>query len=92
MWGLFVFVLNGFIFVLLGLEWPQLAVDLPPGGLRNIALATAAVCATVVLVRLAWLPLMTYGVRFVLIPPVGRRPFRHAAGCSWPAGPACAAS
>ncbi len=34
-WGLFVFVLNGFIFVLLGLEWPRLAVDLPPGGLRK---------------------------------------------------------
>ena len=65
-WGLFVFVLNGFIFVLLGLEWPRLAVDLPPGGLRNIALATAAVCATVVLVRLAWLPFMTYGMRLFL--------------------------
>jgi Na+/H+ antiporter len=65
-WGLFVFLLNGFIFVLLGLEWPQLAIDLPPGGLRSIALATAAVCATVVLVRLAWLPLMTYGARFVM--------------------------
>ena len=65
-WGLFVFVLNGFIFVLLGLEWPRLAVDLPPGGLRNIALATTAVCAAVVLVRLAWLPLMTYGGRLFL--------------------------
>jgi len=65
-WGLFVFLLNGFIFVLLGLEWPQLAIDLPPGGLRSIALATAAVCAAVVLVRLAWLPLMTYGTRFLL--------------------------
>ncbi len=65
-WGLFVFVLNGFIFVLLGLEWPRLAVDLPPGGLRNIALATAAVCATVILVRLAWLPLMTYGTRLFI--------------------------
>ncbi len=65
-WGLFVFLLNGFIFVLLGLEWPSLAVDLPPGGLRNIALATTAVCAAVVLVRLAWLPLMTYGARILL--------------------------
>jgi CPA1 family monovalent cation:H+ antiporter len=65
-WRLFVFLLNGVIFVLLGLEWPQLAIDLPPGGLRSIALATAAVCATVVLVRLAWLPLMTYGARFVM--------------------------
>jgi Na+/H+ antiporter len=65
-WALFVFVLNGFIFVLLGLEWPRLAVDLPPGGLRNIALATTAVCAAVVLVRLAWLPVMTYGARFLL--------------------------
>ena len=70
-WGLFVFVLNGFIFVLLGLEWPRLAVDLPPGGLRNIALATVAVCATVILVRLAWLPLMTYGMR--LVSPRSRR-------------------
>ncbi len=65
-WGLFVFVLNGFIFVLLGLEWPRLAVDLPPGGLRSIAFATAAVCATVVLVRLAWLPAMTYSARLVM--------------------------
>lgn len=65
-WALFVFVLNGFIFVLLGLEWPRLAVDLPPGGLRAIAFATFAVCAAVVLVRLAWLPVMTYGTRFLL--------------------------
>jgi CPA1 family monovalent cation:H+ antiporter len=72
-WGLFVFVLNGFIFVLLGLEWPRLAVDLPPGGLRNIAVATVAVCATVVLVRLAWLPLMTYGAR-ALVPRARRAP------------------
>ena len=65
-WRLFVFVLNGFIFVQLGLEWPQLAVDLPPGGLGAIALATVAVCATVILVRLAWLPLTTYGARLLL--------------------------
>ena len=65
-WELLVFVLNGFIFVLLGLEWPRLAVDLPPGGVRDIALALAAVCATVILVRLAWLPIMTYGARALM--------------------------
>ncbi len=70
-WGLFVFVLNGFIFVLLGLEWPRLAVDMPAGGLRDFALAIVAVCATVMLVRLAWLPFVTYGARLLL-------PRRHA--------------
>ena len=72
-WGLLVFVLNGFIFVLLGLEWPRLAVDLPPGGLRAFALPMAAVCATVILVRLAWLPIMTYGAR-ALIPSKRKEP------------------
>jgi monovalent cation/hydrogen antiporter len=69
-WDLFVFILNGFIFVLLGLEWPRLAVDLPPGGLRAMLVPTVAVCAAVILVRLLWLPLVAYGGRLLFGPRV----------------------
>ncbi len=73
-WNLFVFILNGFIFVLLGLEWPRLVVDLPPGGLAAIALPTALICLTVIVVRLAWTPLAVYGNLFLLFVPHHRRP------------------
>jgi monovalent cation/hydrogen antiporter len=73
-WNLFVFILNGFIFVLLGLEWPRLVVDLPPGGLRSIALPAALVCLTVIVIRLAWTPLAVYGNLFLLFLPRHRRP------------------
>ena len=78
-WNLFVFILNGFIFVLLGLEWPRLLVDLPPGGLRSIALPTALVCLTVILVRLAWTPLAVYGNLFLLFLP-HRKPAKAPRG------------
>ncbi len=59
-WNLIVFVLNGFIFVQLGLEWPSLALDLPAGGLRSIALATALVCVAVIGARMVWLALVAW--------------------------------
>lgn len=73
-WNLFVFILNGFIFVLLGLEWPRLVVDLPPGGLRSMVLPTILVCITVIAVRLAWTPLAVYGNLFLLFVPHHKRP------------------
>lgn len=58
-WKLLIFLLNGIIFVVLGLEWPNLRHDLAEGGVRAMLPAILAVCLAVVLVRLAWLPLMT---------------------------------
>ncbi len=65
-WKLLVFMLNGVIFVILGLEWPNLAADLPDGGAGSIWVPIVAVCATVILVRLAWFPLMSFGLRSLL--------------------------
>jgi monovalent cation/hydrogen antiporter len=73
-WNLFVFILNGFIFVLLGLEWPRLVVDLPPGGLRTMLLPTALVCIAVIGIRLAYTPLAVYGNLFLLFVPKHKRP------------------
>lgn len=58
-WKLLVFLLNGIIFVVLGLEWPNLKRDLPEGGIGSMLPAIIAVCLTVIVVRLAWLPIMT---------------------------------
>ncbi len=58
-WKLLVFLLNGIIFVVLGLEWPNLRRDLPPGGIISILPAILAVCVTVIVVRLLWVPAMS---------------------------------
>lgn len=72
-WKLLVFIMNGVIFVILGLEWPNLAADLPDGGVRSLIRPIVAVCGTVILVRLAWVPMMTAGLR-LLMPEERRGP------------------
>jgi CPA1 family monovalent cation:H+ antiporter len=62
-WKLLVFLLNGIVFVMLGLEWPNLKGDLPEGGIQRIMPAIVAVCLAVILVRLAWVPAMTALIR-----------------------------
>jgi len=59
-WDLVVFLLNGVVFVLIGLQIAALRRTLPQGDLRPLLLAAAAVTATLMAVRMAWVPLAAW--------------------------------
>jgi monovalent cation/hydrogen antiporter len=59
-WNLLVFVLNGFIFILIGLQLRSLANAVPPGRMGLIILIGALVSVTAILVRLVWVPLAAW--------------------------------
>ncbi len=56
-WDLLVFVLNGVIFILIGLQLGVLRNAVPPDRLGSLIIAGALVSATAILVRLIWVPL-----------------------------------
>jgi CPA1 family monovalent cation:H+ antiporter len=56
-WDLLVFVLNGVIFILIGLQLGALRDAVPPGRLGTIILIGALVSATAIVARLIWVPL-----------------------------------
>jgi len=71
-WKMVIFVVNGLAFLLIGFQLPALVGNLEgftPGELTGMA---AAVCLTVVAVRLLWIYPATYLPRW-LIPSVARR-------------------
>jgi CPA1 family monovalent cation:H+ antiporter len=55
-WDLLIFVLNGFIFILIGLQLDALRDAVPAGRVGPLMLAGAAVSLTAIVVRLAWVP------------------------------------
>lgn len=59
-WDLVVFLLNGVVFVLIGLQIAALRRTLPEGDLRPLLVAAAAVTATLMAVRMAWVPLAAW--------------------------------
>ena len=69
-WQMLLFVLNGLVFMLIGLQLPSVVRGLTEELSRVIAV-TAAVAAAVILARFVWVYPATYLPR--LIPAVGRR-------------------
>ena len=59
-WELLIFVLSGLIFVLLGIQFGDLAEATPPPILLRAGWAALVVSLIVILVRLIWVPLATY--------------------------------
>lgn len=59
-WELVLFLVNGLIFVLLGLQVGHLLETLPAGGGDLVLRVGLAVSALVIVVRLAWVPLATW--------------------------------
>ncbi len=59
-WKMVGFVLNGFVFLLIGLELPQIAESLQARGQIAIVGVIVAVCAAVVVTRFAWVYLSSY--------------------------------
>jgi Na+/H+ antiporter len=64
-WDLLVFVLNGLIFILIGLQLGALRDAIPSGELGSLTLKGALVVATVILVRLIWVPVAAWVPRFL---------------------------
>lgn len=56
-WDLLVFVLNGVIFILIGLQLGGIREALPPERLTPVLIAGAAISLTAIVVRLSWVPL-----------------------------------
>jgi CPA1 family monovalent cation:H+ antiporter len=57
-WRLLTFILNGFAFLLIGLQLPTIVAELEPH-VRDYAVTAAVLCAVVIVVRLAWVALTT---------------------------------
>ena len=70
-WRLLIFVLNGFAFLLIGLELPFILEVLEPH-VRDYALAGLLLSATVIVVRIAWIFPTSY-LQWMLIPAIRKR-------------------
>jgi CPA1 family monovalent cation:H+ antiporter len=64
-WNLLVFLLNGFIFILIGLQLGALREAVPSGQFGSLLLTGALVSATAIVVRLGWVPLAAVLPRLV---------------------------
>ncbi len=71
-WDLVVFVLNGVVFILIGLQLGSLREAVPPGRLGDIVWQAALVSLTAIAVRLAWVPVAAVVPR-VLSPSLRKR-------------------
>lgn len=87
-WGFVVFLINGLVFILIGLQLRSVREGLADWATAKLAYATLAVVVTVIVVRIVWVFPTTYLTR--LIPTVRARdplpPWQLPAIASW-AGP-----
>src|SRR2546429_5072040 len=84
-WEMVLFILNGVLFVLIGLQLPQVIHALPPGSAFRIAKLAVLVLSVIVLVRFVWMFAATYLPR--LFSQTFRRkyriPWQHTALIAW---------
>jgi Na+/H+ antiporter len=59
-WEMVAFILNGVLFMLIGLQLPQVVHSLAPGSISQVVKLAIAVVAVIVLVRFAWMFGATY--------------------------------
>jgi monovalent cation/hydrogen antiporter len=64
-WEMVLFILNGILFMLIGLQLPQVIHALPPGAVMSVAKLGGLVLLALVLVRFLWLFGATYLPRFL---------------------------
>lgn len=64
-WDLLVFVLNGIIFILIGLQLGPLRDAIPPSELGLLTVIGVLVSATAIVVRLIWVPVAAWVPRFL---------------------------
>src|SRR5213082_1454572 len=63
-WEMVLFILNGVLFVLIGLQLPQVIRALPPGSAFHVAKLAVLVLLLIVLIRFVWMFGVTYLPRF----------------------------
>jgi len=63
-WEMVLFILNGILFMLIGLQLPQVIRALPPGSAFQVATLAVLVLLVIVLVRFGWIFAATYLPRF----------------------------
>ena len=84
-WEMLSFILNGILFVLIGLQLPQVVRALPAGSATGVAKVAAVVVLVMILVRAAWMFGTSYWRR--LLSKKARRqptiPWQHTALISW---------
>src|SRR6059058_4967496 len=84
-WEMVLFILNGILFMLIGLQLPQVIRALPPGSAFRIAKLAVLVLSVIVLVRFVWMFAATYLPR--LFSQTFRRkyriPWQHTALIAW---------
>ncbi len=64
-WDLLIFVLNGVIFILIGLQLEVLRAEMPPGSFGPVLLAGVIISVVAIAVRLLWVPLAAMLPRWV---------------------------
>ena len=76
-WEMVVFALNGVLFMLIGLELPQVIRALPPSSGARVAKLAILVVSTIVLVRFVWMFGTSYWSRLL------SRNVRHGSSAPW---------
>jgi NhaP-type Na+/H+ or K+/H+ antiporter len=76
-WQMVTFILNGILFMLIGLQLPQVIHALPPGSALSVAKLAILVLLAIVLVRFLWLFGATY------LPRLVSRTFRRKNPAPW---------
>ena len=74
-WELLVFLLNGVIFILIGLQLGSLRAAVPPDRLGSLIVGGLVISATAILVRLVWVPLGVAVPRWISPELRKREPF-----------------
>src|SRR5262249_16780834 len=76
-WEMVVFVLNGVLFMLVGLQFPQVVHALPPSSTKQVGNMAILVVSGIVLVRFVWMFGASYLPRWL------SRTFRHENPPPW---------
>ena len=66
MWEMLSFLLEGLIFILIGLQLPQVVRALEHGALARLLEVSIAVTAAMIVTRIVWMFLGAYGPRWSL--------------------------
>ena len=86
LWDVLLFILNGLVFILIGLQLPPVLARIGAANVRSLAGDALVISAVVVLLRMAWVFPATYLPR-LLLPAMSRRdpppPFGHVFMIAW---------
>jgi Na+/H+ antiporter len=85
-WETIVFLLNGFVFIVIGLQLPGILRVLNRESLTGAVISAIIICAAVILVRFAWVTLAAYLPRLLSSKLRARDPipaWQHIAVVSW---------